>query len=129
MIGNRLLRMFIREDPPSPDEAILRAEVARNGVGTLVAVPLADRPGGASPAALESGPGADPDSGLGYELLLYGNEQWRFRVGKGWEHVRVQPRLRADNGEMLRAAAVAGLGICILPSFIAATETSGLIIE
>ena len=31
-----------------------------------------------------------------------------------------QPRLRADNGEMLRAAAEAGLGICILPSFIAA---------
>ena len=55
-----------------------------------------------------------------HDLLLYGNEQWRFRVGKGWENVRVQPRLRADNGEMLRAAAVAGLGICILPSFIAA---------
>jgi DNA-binding transcriptional LysR family regulator len=55
-----------------------------------------------------------------HDVLLYANEQWRFRVGKGWETVRVQPRLRADNGEMLRAAAVAGLGICILPSFIAA---------
>lgn len=59
-----------------------------------------------------------------HDLLIYANagraEQWRFRTGKGWEHVRVRPRLRTDNGEMLRAAAVAGLGICILPSFIAA---------
>lgn len=54
-----------------------------------------------------------------HDLLLYANEQWRFRSGREWEHVRVRPRLRANNGEMLRAAAVAGLGICILPSFIA----------
>jgi hypothetical protein len=36
-------------------------------------------------------------------ILVYGNEQWRFRVGNRWEHVRLKPRLRADNGEMLRA--------------------------
>jgi DNA-binding transcriptional LysR family regulator len=56
----------------------------------------------------------------GHDILLYTNETWRFRVGDGWEYVRGRPRLRADNGEMLRAAAVAGLGVCILPSFIAA---------
>jgi DNA-binding transcriptional LysR family regulator len=59
-----------------------------------------------------------------HDLLIYANagraEQWRFRTDKGWEQVRVRPRLRTDNGEMLLAAAVAGLGICILPSFIAA---------
>ncbi|HEX8216490.1 MAG TPA: LysR substrate-binding domain-containing protein, partial [Allosphingosinicella sp.] len=59
-----------------------------------------------------------------HDLLVYANagraEQWRFRTGKGWEQVRVNARLRTDNGEMLRAAAAAGLGICILPSFIAA---------
>jgi DNA-binding transcriptional LysR family regulator len=55
-----------------------------------------------------------------HDLLLYGNEQWRFRVGERWESVRGRPRLRADNGDMLRAAAEAGLGICVLPSFIAA---------
>ena len=75
----------------------------------------------ASPAYLErKGRPAHPRELVRHDILLYGNEQWRFRVGKGWEHVRGRPRLRADNGEMLRAAAVAGLGICILPSFIAA---------
>ncbi|MDT9599115.1 LysR family transcriptional regulator [Sphingosinicella rhizophila] len=75
----------------------------------------------ASPGYLERrGRPAHPRDLGGHDVLLYGNEQWRFRIGEAWEHVRVQPRLRADNGEMLRAAAEAGLGICILPSFIAA---------
>lgn len=56
----------------------------------------------------------------GHDALLYGNEQWRFRVGTRWETVRGRTRMRANNGEMLRAAAQAGLGICLLPSFIAA---------
>ena len=55
-----------------------------------------------------------------HDLLLYGNEAWRFRVGKAWETIRGQTRLRADNGDLLRTAAEAGLGICLLPSFIAA---------
>jgi DNA-binding transcriptional LysR family regulator len=54
-----------------------------------------------------------------HDILLYRQEHWRFRVNERWETVRVRPRLRANNGEMLRAAAVAGLGICILPTFIA----------
>ncbi|TMJ16553.1 MAG: LysR family transcriptional regulator [Alphaproteobacteria bacterium] len=75
----------------------------------------------ASPAYLERrGRPEQPRDLAGHDILVYANEQWRFRVGDRWEHVRGTPRLRADNGEMLRAAAVAGLGICILPSFIAA---------
>ncbi|HEY0011709.1 MAG TPA: LysR family transcriptional regulator [Allosphingosinicella sp.] len=58
-----------------------------------------------------------------HDLLIYANagraEQWRFRTADSWEQVRIRPRLRTDNGEMLRAAAAAGLGLCILPSFIA----------
>jgi DNA-binding transcriptional LysR family regulator len=77
----------------------------------------------ASPAYLERrGRPQHPRDLAEHDLMVYGNEQWRFRVGNRWEQVRLQPRLRADNGEMLRAAAVAGLGICILPSFIAASE-------
>ena len=74
----------------------------------------------ASPSYLERrGRPAHPRELSGHDILLYANEQWRFRIGGRWETIRVQPRLRADNGEMLRAAAVAGLGLCILPTFIA----------
>jgi DNA-binding transcriptional LysR family regulator len=75
----------------------------------------------ASPAYLDAhGRPARPADLAGHAILLYGNEQWRFRVGDRWETVRVQPRMRTNNGEMLRAAAQAGLGICMLPTFIAA---------
>ncbi len=59
----------------------------------------------------------------GHDLIVYVNagpaEQWRFKVGNKWEQVRGHVRLRTDNGEMIRAAASRGLGICILPTFIA----------
>ena len=75
----------------------------------------------ASPAYLAArGRPEHPRDLAGHDILLYGNEQWRFRVGDRWETVRVQGRMRTNNGEMLRAAAQAGLGICMLPSFIAA---------
>jgi DNA-binding transcriptional LysR family regulator len=75
----------------------------------------------ASPDYLERrGRPVHPRDLTGHDILLYANEQWRFRIDGRWDYVRANPRLRADNGEMLRAAAVAGLGICILPSFIAA---------
>jgi DNA-binding transcriptional LysR family regulator len=75
----------------------------------------------ASPAYLDRrGRPAHPRELTAHDILLYNNEQWRFRIGERWENVRIRPRLRANNGEMLRAAAAAGLGLCILPSFIAA---------
>lgn len=58
-----------------------------------------------------------------HDALIYANagaaEPWRFKVGNGSEKVRGKPRLRADNGELLRATACAGLGIVVLPTFIA----------
>jgi DNA-binding transcriptional LysR family regulator len=83
----------------------------------------------ASPAYLKTRGRPDRPADLaGHDALVYGNEQWRFRVGERWETIRVDARMRANNGEMLRAAAEAGLGLCILPSFIAAPaiERGGL---
>jgi DNA-binding transcriptional LysR family regulator len=61
-----------------------------------------------------------------HDYLVYANvsmtEQLRFKTEDGWKSARGQLRLRADSGEMLRAAAVAGLGIVVLPSFIAASS-------
>lgn len=80
----------------------------------------------ASPAYLdERGRPERPRDLAGHDLLIYANipiyEQWRFRVGNRWEHVRGRARFRADNGDMLREAACAGLGVVVLPSFIAAS--------
>ncbi|HET9427732.1 MAG TPA: substrate binding domain-containing protein, partial [Allosphingosinicella sp.] len=59
----------------------------------------------------------------GHDLLFYANviagEQWRFRVGNRWEVVRGNSRFRSNNGDLLREAAAAGLGIVVMPSFIA----------
>lgn len=57
----------------------------------------------------------------GHDVLVYANsDRWRFRVGARWEQVRGTPRLRANNGDLLRVAAAAGMGLVVLPSFIAA---------
>ena len=79
----------------------------------------------ASPAYLdERGRPKKPADLAAHDLLLYANvgaaDNWRFRVGDRWEVVRGGGRLRADNGDLLRAAAVAGLGVAAMPSFIVA---------
>jgi len=45
-------------------------------------------------------------------------DEWWFRGPDGEVSVRVSGSLRANNGDALRAAALAGLGIAVLPSFI-----------
>ncbi|MGQ0661623.1 LysR family transcriptional regulator [Sphingosinicella sp.] len=54
----------------------------------------------------------------GHDVLLYAYDQWRFRMGGDWETVRVSPVMRSNNGDMLLAAAAAGLGVTMLPTFI-----------
>ena len=77
----------------------------------------------ASPAYLDArGRPAHPRDLAGHDGLYYSNlgpsEEWRFRVGGRVERVRPVSRLRANNGEMLREAACAGLGLAVLPTFI-----------
>lgn len=45
-------------------------------------------------------------------------EEWRFDGPGGEESVRVTSRLRANNGDILLAACLAGSGIAALPTFI-----------
>jgi len=75
----------------------------------------------AAPAYLErAGTPAEPEDLARHECLDYGPppRRWPFRGGE----VRVQGRLNADNGDALRAAALAGLGIVRLPSFLVADD-------
>jgi DNA-binding transcriptional LysR family regulator len=78
----------------------------------------------ASPAYLNArGRPRRPRDLDGHDLLHYANlsiaEQWRFRTAGGWETARGHIRLRSDNGDLLRAFAIAGLGVAIMPTFIA----------
>jgi DNA-binding transcriptional LysR family regulator len=59
-----------------------------------------------------------PDDLLSHEALMQGTETWRF-VNRG-NTVLLHPRgrFKADNGEALLAAAVAGLGVAALPDLM-----------
>ena len=54
---------------------------------------------------------------LAYTLLTTGNE-WHFTGPSGEDAVRVQGPFRADNSEAVRQAALAGLGIAVLPTWL-----------
>lgn len=105
----------------------LAVRIGRLDDSTLVAVPLA--PVRillcASPDYLaRHGTPQHPRELTGHTGLAYANlpesQQWRFRGASGEEFsVRVPTRLRADNGDVLLDAAIAGLGIVASPTFIA----------
>jgi DNA-binding transcriptional LysR family regulator len=53
--------------------------------------------------------------------IIYGNRgaaDWRFRVGRKWVIARPHVALRVNNGLLMRDAAVAGLGIALLATFL-----------
>jgi DNA-binding transcriptional LysR family regulator len=61
----------------------------------------------------------------GHAGIFYTNRgagDWRFSGPQGATSVRGRPALRVNNGDMMRDAALAGLGIALLPLFIAGTE-------
>jgi len=59
-----------------------------------------------------------PDDLLNHEALMQGTEAWRFIVGGKTISVYPQGRFKADSGAALAAAAVAGLGVAVLPDFL-----------
>jgi len=73
----------------------------------------------ASPSYIEMhGMPQAPDDLLNHEALMQGIEPWRLVVRGKIVTIRPQGRFKADNGEALAAAAVAGLGIATLPDFL-----------
>jgi DNA-binding transcriptional LysR family regulator len=58
----------------------------------------------------------------GHKGIFYTNRgvsDWRFQTAEGVAVVRAQLAMGMNNGDMLRDAAIAGLGIALLPAFIA----------
>ncbi|MER2266123.1 LysR family transcriptional regulator [Methylobacterium oxalidis] len=58
-----------------------------------------------------------------FDCVIYSNAsigaQWRFKVGERWESPRVGGRFRVNNAEMLVQAALLGVGLASLPTFVA----------
>ncbi|MEC4562668.1 LysR family transcriptional regulator [Pseudomonas inefficax] len=76
----------------------------------------------ASPVYLETrGVPARPEQLAGHDCLPYGHSrqvQWQFSQGGKARAIQVVGRMRANNGELLRDAAIAGMGVTYLPTFI-----------
>ncbi len=65
----------------------------------------------------------NPDDLIGLPALCYSNlstpELWDYESKEGIKgHVRVEPRMLINNGDALREAAIAGLGVICEPTFI-----------
>jgi len=74
----------------------------------------------ASPAYLERyGRPASLADLSNHRGILYSNREsdWRFRTTGGWSVVRPAPALRVNNGIIMKDAALAGIGIALLPTF------------
>ena len=65
---------------------------------------------------------AELDRHKGIFYTNRGVADWRFATPDGIEIVRARVGLRVNNGDMLRDAAIAGLGIALLPLFIAGPD-------
>lgn len=88
----------------------------------------------ASPTYLERrGAPAHPDELVGHACLPYlrpGPAVWLFEKGAQRLRIPVQGPLRAGNSEILREAALDGLGLALLPDFSAAPALrSGALVE
>lgn len=66
---------------------------------------------------------------IGYSLFASG-DTWSFSGPTGEETVKVQPRMRTNNGDTCRAAALAGQGIILQPSFMVGADLAeGRLVE
>ncbi|MFJ1571209.1 LysR family transcriptional regulator [Pseudomonas sp. NPDC088322] len=77
----------------------------------------------ASPGYLAArGTPLEPEALREHDCLPYGHSrqvQWQFKgQGKILQAIAVSGRMRANNGELLRDAAIAGMGVTYLPAFI-----------
>ncbi|HVJ43911.1 MAG TPA: LysR family transcriptional regulator [Dongiaceae bacterium] len=61
---------------------------------------------------------ADLERHRGVFYTNRGAADWHFATGEGTVSVRGEVGLRVNNGHMMRDAAIAGLGIALMPSFI-----------
>lgn len=87
----------------------------------------------ASPAYLaREGTPTSADDLARHNGILYINREtdWRFAHDEGWRVVHPRASLRVNNGMVMRDAAVAGLGLTLLPTFFVRSELeSGALVQ
>lgn len=115
---------FVDVESEGYDAVVRHGEIRENW---LVAIRLAPsrRVLVASPAYLTANgvPKSLPQL-EGHRAILYTNRvsDWRFELAGGRVNVTPKKALRVNNGLVMRDAAVAGLGITLLPSFLVHAE-------
>lgn len=81
-----------------------------NRVGTIYGTVVA------SPDYIKThGAPETPEELLSHQALMQGTENWQFMDGDKVISIRPQGRFKADNGSALVAAAIAGIGIAMVP--------------
>lgn len=75
-----------------------------------------------------------PHELAGHEILAYSywsdKDEWRFDGPEGAVSVRTQPCLSSNSGDTCRAAALAGQGVILQPSFVVDTDlAAGTLVE
>lgn len=70
----------------------------------------------------------------GHDCLAYrywaGGEEWQLHGPNGEESIRIEGGLRANNGDVLREAALAGMGIVLQPDFLVGDDlTAGRLVR
>ncbi len=88
----------------------------------------------ASPAYLERmGRPSIPEELVAHQGIYYANtgpaDMWRYDIGGRSSAIRVPVRMRADNGETMLKAAVAGLGVARMPGFIVREALAAGLVE
>lgn len=118
-----------RQIDPVQDGFDVTLRIADLASSSLIArrIVRIDRVVCATPSYLAArGTPAHPSDLRGHDCLAYGHlatgNQWKLTGPDGDHWIPVRWKLCADNAEALRCAAVKGLGIAMLPTFIAGAD-------
>jgi DNA-binding transcriptional LysR family regulator len=99
----------VRVTPPLADSSLIARRLAPNRLVVC----------GAPEYLARRGVPQRPADLVQHECLVYTHfDAWRFAHADGPKSVRVAGRLRCNNGDLLRSAALRGLGLAQLPTFI-----------
>jgi DNA-binding transcriptional LysR family regulator len=116
--------LAIRIAPQQEDSSLVSRKLASSRMVMCAAPQYLEKYG--TPQTLEE---ISRHDFIGYSYLPTG-DTWKFRSSETTEGLKVSPRLRVNNGDTCRSAALQGLGIIVQPSFIISDDlAAGNLVE